>query len=237
MRLLQIAKAPAVIKINAFDNDYDPRVITRKSSDDTSKYLAPETLWPYPPAHHPYMRKRKIRKATVDLCEVMYDELKTRIGIPVRDFNGGLVGIVWRPVGDNAVYDNAGGSWASKALLGAHLLTKDRDLLYLVEGPFDWLRMVCAGFRNTLCLLGSSLSPIQEDKIRKLGFRNIALCFDNDDAGWDCFVDCVPRLKDYVANLYRLDYDNFSYDDLGDEKNSNLCKALKIVPYYKIRKG
>jgi len=72
--------------------------------------------------------------------------------------------------------------------------------LILVEGFFDCMRLWQAGIHNAVALMGSSLSPEQEELIvETVGARGtMTLVFDEDEAGWACREDVLSRLAPQV---------------------------------------
>jgi len=58
----------------------------------------------------------------------------------------------------------------------------EQDSVIIVEGEFDCMRLHTAGIKNTVALLGSSVSLIQLAQIRSFTDHFI-FCFDGDDAG------------------------------------------------------
>lgn len=243
----------AVGYLKDFDSEFKPTRVHLKKKK-VSPYMKERELYAYPDIAcdgykkflaegRDYIRSRRIRKATADRCGLKYNPEREAILIPVRDFPKpdkifagklfyGLRGLVFRSVDPNTPkkhrYRNSEGPWVSFALLGAHILPPSRDILYLVEGAFDWLRMVDAGYESCLALLGSDLSDWQLKAIKRLGYRRIAFCFDKDPAGFKCLQDCLEKFSGCGA-LRRLDYDNFPFGDVGEPDSPTLQKHFNLV--------
>jgi len=224
MLLKRLTRAKALDYIRQFDPEYNP--MDRKARHRVqlkANFFEEVTLDLYPPAYQPYIRKRRIKKATVDRCDLRWDGQNKQIVIPVRAFDGHLEGVITRsidpkvPSGDR--YSNNPGFQKRNALMGAHLLPPERKLLYVVEGPFDWIRMVDADLENTVALMGPSLSVVQQVKIAALGYEKIMLCFDKDQAGWRGLMHAYHRLR-HACPVVRIDYDNFRHVILVNENPS-----------------
>lgn len=232
MRLQNKTLKGALQIIRNYDPQFMPMQTKKRKRKIDLAVLEERTLYPFPPAYHKYIKNRGYKKSTVDTCGLKFDKRTNYVIIPVRDFSGKLVGIVRRTVDDTKPkderYDNSPGPWKETSLIGAHLLSKDRSVLYLVEGAFDWMRMIDGDYHNCLALIGSKMSVIQQLKIAGLNFKKIMLCFDKDTAGWKCLNDCYQRLKQYCP-IVRLDYENFPYPDLGKADTVELQQLLKPV--------
>ena len=72
--------------------------------------------------------------------------------------------------------------------------------MILVEGFFDCFKLWQAGFANVAALMGSSMSPEQEELIVKSVVQNgrVVLMFDGDEAGQNCTEQVVSGLVNRV---------------------------------------
>lgn len=134
--------------------------------------------------------------------DIGFDEIHERITFPLRDFMGNLVGVSGRTVTDGIprykVYDkneyvDLGYPPREPAKKGAILWNAHRVYPATFFGPNDQFVLVVEGFRgclwaiqsgikNTVALLGSSLSKQQRWLLERMGCR-VYLMLDNDDAG------------------------------------------------------
>jgi len=121
----------------------------------------------------------------------MYDTFRRRIMFPLNDTVGRVVGFSGRifPNDDKiAKYLNSPETELynkSKVLYGfdkAKLSIRKSNFSILVEGQMDVLMSHQAGFRNTVALSGTALTPHQITMLKRLS-NNIVLAFDADKAG------------------------------------------------------
>jgi len=92
--------------------------------------------------------------------------------------------------------------WAfakSKFLYGEFTIDRRRPV-HVVEGCFDALRMMSAGFDNTVAVMGSSLSIDQVRRLKSL-CQPVVLAFDGDKAGVVCAKKAIDLLKGQVVSL------------------------------------
>ena len=133
--------------------------------------------------------------------DIGFDEMHSRITFPIRDLAGGLIGISGRTVNNSypryKVYDTEyvdlgyaarGPARKGTVLWNAHRVypsvffgSPDQFVL-VVEGFRGCLWAIEAGVKNTVALLGSSLSKQQRWILERMGCR-VYLMLDNDDAG------------------------------------------------------
>jgi DNA primase len=110
-----------------------------------------------------------------------------RIIFPITDQRGATVGFGGRAIdpSSQAKYINSPDSAIfnkRKLLFGLKQLRIPNDTVFVVEGYFDVLTLHQAGFKNTVGLLGTELSPEQMRALENLA-RNAILIFDGDPGG------------------------------------------------------
>ena len=122
-----------------------------------------------------------------------------RIIFPLFDQRGATVGFGGRAIdpSSQAKYINSPDSAIfnkRKLLFGLKQLRIPNDTAFVVEGYFDVLTLHQAGFKNTVGLLGTELSPEQMRALENLA-RNAMLIFDGDPGGQAALLRClkVPR--------------------------------------------
>lgn len=107
-----------------------------------------------------------------------------RVVIPVRDYNGKLVGWSSRAVNSNSKpkYVHKKGAKLSRYLYGENKIDKTQRTGYLVEGFFDVLHLTKLGYKNALGVMSGHVS---ENQIIKLAtwFDEVVVVPDGDDAG------------------------------------------------------
>ena len=143
---------------------------------------------------HTYLLNRGISRDTQIEFEIGFDKYWKRVTIPVRDTDGTLLSVVGRGVFEDIqpkyyFYNNLK---KSRVLFNLHrIIPPHRDSSFapftaviLVEGVVDvmWLHQI--GIKNVVASFGCSLSQTQADLIAKY-FKEVYVCYDNDDAGID----------------------------------------------------
>lgn len=64
-----------------------------------------------------------------------------------------------------------------------HLKNRDNKKVIITEGPIDTLKLVAAGFPNSISILGSIISNEQVELLSRLGINKVILALDNDNSG------------------------------------------------------
>jgi len=107
---------------------------------------------------------------------------KDKIVFPVWDFDVFYVGKFYRLINEKGYFFEKN-FLASKFFYGEWLLSRDSDMVVLVEGAFDLFRVYLAGF-NCLATLNFSKASLKLARLSKLGsVKRIVLFFDSDI--WD----------------------------------------------------
>lgn len=114
----------------------------------------------------------------------------------------------------------------SVELFNLHRVIQEPDdqPLIIVEGFFDCMKLVQYGYDRTVALMGSTLSPVQEQLIRQhtSGNSRIVLLLDEDEAGRAARAEIAARLtvgrfvKISALEKEGLQPEALSIDDLGD---------------------
>jgi DNA primase len=122
-----------------------------------------------------------------------------RIIFPLTDQRSATIGFGGRAIDSSsqAKYINSPDSSTfnkRRILFGLKQLRIHDDTVFVVEGYFDVLTLHQAGFKNTVGLLGTDLSPEQMRALENLA-RNAILIFDGDPGGQAALLRClkVPR--------------------------------------------
>lgn len=128
--------------------------------------------------------------------------------------------------------------WNLDRVYGRIFHSKQREELYIVEGFKACLWMLQHGYKNTVALMGSTLTEKQFDLLTRLNL-DITLFLDNDDAGKDCTSYIIPQLIK-ICKIYIVDYpenkkqpDDFSKEELDLAISSKRQVTIKDV----IKKG
>ena len=121
---------------------------------------------------------------------VSFDRFRERVIFPITDFRGRIVAFGGRALSADvpAKYLNSPETelFHKGALLyngaNARHAARDEGAVVVVEGYVDVIRMVAAGFANTVAPLGTALTERQLDILWRLADEP-TLCFDGDKAG------------------------------------------------------
>lgn len=119
-----------------------------------------------------------------------YDLFRGRVMFPVFDNQSRTIGFSARVLGDEkaAKYINTpqtsvyNKSLAIYGLAQAKESIRENDLAIVVEGNMDVLALANAGYNNVVACSGTALTELQLKQLGRLT-KNVALCFDADDAG------------------------------------------------------
>lgn len=186
---------------------YDPAIIKNLT---TNSYFADRGF------------DEEILKAyAVGYCDDPQDRFYRRMCIPVFLPNGGLIGFTGRAVFDfeqekSAKWLHTNGMAKSTMLFNMHRaqehIRKSHQVI-LVEGPLDVLKFEMAGIKNSVAVLGSSLSGPQRSLLLENECYDIILAFDSDKAGEECATDTI-KLCDGYFNIQR--YQIPQGKDVGD---------------------
>ncbi len=155
---------------------------------------------------HPWFEERSLQPKTVEYFGLgLQKKGKTiagRIAIPIHNEAGELVAYIGRAINDQQAkeegkYKAPANFLKSLVVYNLHRQAPGQKLLIGVESFISvwWLHQ--AGYPNAVALMGSSLSPEQEELIiNYFAGRNggLILMFDNDEAGQKCAHDCLLRL-------------------------------------------
>lgn len=176
---------------------------------------------------HRYLKQRGLSNATIQtfglgLCA--HGTLSGWIAIPIHNAEGQLVAYAGRwpgkPKSGEPKYRLPRGFRKSLELFNQHRAAKTSPLepLVVVEGFFGCLRVWQAGHHRVVALMGSMLSPTQEQRIVELAgsVGHVVLLFDGDAAGRKGAAEARERLSHRVSvSVARLDHDQ-QPDSLSD---------------------
>lgn len=167
--------------------------------------------------------------------DVGFDDTTQRITFPIRDLNGKLAGISGRDITGTAherykVYrkEIEALGYPRYALEKSHYIWRwDRvyprvygepgpNTIYLTEGFKACLWLVQHGYENTLALMGSALSEVQQAFLERLG-GTVVLCLDNNRAGLKATYRIGYRLRGVRVLVMRYPAEVQQPDGLSPE--------------------
>lgn len=181
-----------------------------------------------PAPTHPYLAERKGGPVPIQVAKMMdfrLDPKRQRLGVPVRDFDGRLMGFHGRTINNHEIkylaYKYAN-HWNKPIWLGEHWVDFSKPVL-IAESVFDLARCLQV-YRNTITPLMASLP---KSKITRIGeAMRIVLLFDDDKAGKlaaDKIKAGLPDTSFIVPGLPA------GYNDPGDMPVEIL--ASRLSPY------
>lgn len=184
---------------------------------------------------HPYLAERGLSAECVAEFGIGYCQkgsMMGRIVVPIHNADGQLVAYAGRwpgtpPDEGTPKYKLPPGFRKSRELFNAHLAFTEPDTspLVIVEGFFDCLALWQHGIRRVVALMGSSLSPQQEELIARAvnPQSRIVLMLDEDEAGREAREKITPRLAAlcYVRN-FRFEREGQQPDTLTVEQTASL---------------
>jgi len=101
----------------------------------------------------------------------------------------------------------------------------------LVEGMFDVIAMHKLGARDTLGVLGTSLSNGQIGVLKGLGVVRVLLLMDNDNAGKEATIKNADKMMRYF-NVYVPDYQNYGSEDPAEMELEEVVRLRKTCMSY-----
>lgn len=139
-------------------------------------------------ACHPYVRGRGVSKAAARRMELLHDPGDgdpERIMFPVYDRGRNLYGFTGRAVSPrvNPRIKDYFGLPKRLLLLGSHLILPDDEYVILVEGLFDYARLVTQD-QPAMAFMSSTLTLAQAEIVKDIG-KPVYFFHDNDIAGED----------------------------------------------------
>jgi DNA primase len=125
-----------------------------------------------------------------------------RLTIPLNDAAGQTVGFCGRATGDQEPrYRNSTGDllFQRNGLVfgldqAAEAIRKQGTAL-LVEGPLDVIQLHQAGFTNAVACLGTSVSELQLQLLRRQGMKQLLIALDGDNAGQAATERLIEQLQ------------------------------------------
>ncbi len=137
-------------------------------------------------------------------------------------------------------YYNSQGFRSGYVLYNANrLVNSDKEEIFIVEGPFDVIKMVKYGYKNTVGMFGHSLSRGQLYQIYQL-YKDVRdkisvyLIVDNDEAGLKGFENNVKSLQELgFRNIYKMILEGAK--DAGEATKEQADKAYKTAQLQAIK--
>jgi len=137
---------------------------------------------------HPYLKERGITTTAARVMELLHDPgdgKDERILFPVYGLDGSLYGFSGRATSPRAklrVKDYFGLP-KRHLLLGSHLILPEDEYVILVEGLFDYAKLVSYG-EPVMAFMSSTLTQMQAEIVKEIG-KPVYFFHDNDGPGED----------------------------------------------------
>jgi DNA primase len=147
-----------------------------------------------------YLKSRGISAETARVWQLGF--AAGRLMLPLNDASGQTVGFCGRATGrQEPKYRNSSCDllFQRNGLVfgldqAAEAIRKEGTAL-LVEGPLDVLQLHQAGFRTAVACLGTSVSELQLQLLRRQGMRQLLIAFDGDPAGQSATERLIEQLQ------------------------------------------
>ena len=181
-------------------NSLDKQFVTEKELDKY-RYI------------HPYMYKRGLTDAIIELFDIGYDATAKAITFPIKDINGNCLFIAKRSVVDKHFFIPPG---VEKPLYGLYELSrleKFPDEIYICESMLDALTIW--GYNKYAVALNGLGNELSIAQIRKLPCRKVILATDKDEAGKKARI----RLRKELNNKIVTELDYRTYPDHAKDMN------------------
>jgi DNA primase len=125
-----------------------------------------------------------------------------RLTIPLNDASGQTVGFCGRAIGSQEPkYRNSTGDLLFQrnglvfGLDQASEAIRKQGIALLVEGPLDVIQLHQAGFTNAVACLGTSVSELQLQLLRRQGMKHLLIALDGDSAGQAAAERLIEHLQ------------------------------------------
>lgn len=185
---------------------------------------------------HPYLAERGLSPESVECFGLGHCKkgiLNGRIAIPVHNGDGDLVAYAGRwpgqPPDDRPKYQFPKGFRKSQEVFNLHRARQSAGdgPLIIVEGFFDCMKVWQAGIERVVALMGSALSPAQEEQIAQfVGHQgHIALMFDADDAGLSAREEALRR---FASRAYVRVIELRNFGKQPDELSTEQLRELLL---------
>ena len=183
---------------------------------------------------HPYFLERGLTSETVAEFGLGFCNKGSMTGhvvIPVRNVDGQIVAYAGRWPGEppegKPKYKLPQGFRKSLELFNLDRASKERTNtpLVIVEGFFDCMKLHQHGCRKVVALMGSTLSPAQEELIRKHTNRHsqIVIVLDEDEAGQVGRDDIACRLSRFCfVKVHQFEKAGMQPDQLSVDEVTEL---------------
>jgi len=187
--------------------------------------------------NHPYLTdERGLTQETIidfGLGHCSKGMMADRIAIPIHNIQGEVVAYAGRFPGEPAEgtpkYKLPQGFRKSQELFNADRAFKQPGPLVIVEGFFDAMKLHQHGCRKVVALMGATLSPAQEELIRRHtdSQSQVIVLLDENEAGIAGREDIVCRLSKFCfVQMYSLGKPDMEPEHLTPEEVQQFMEGV-----------
>jgi DNA primase len=152
-----------------------------------------------------YLRSRGISPETARRWQLGF--AGGRLTIPLNDASGQTVGFCGRATGNQEPkYRNSTGDLLFQrngvvfGLDQAAEAIRKQGTALLVEGPLDVIQLHQAGFTHAVACLGTSVSELQLQLLRRQGMKHLLIALDGDSAGQAATERLIEQLQPQLVS-------------------------------------
>ncbi len=202
---------------------------------DDSKEMIEEIIYPeqwlqqfIPALLHPrardYISDRGVHSSVAGFLDIRYDKKYDRICFPIRNFQGDLVGLRGRYIGNGEwpryhIYKSDAGKHNPQHWLGEHWVDFNKPVV-MVESVFDLASVYCV-YRNVVAPLSSSFS---KSKAKRMGNATEVITMFDNGMGGNKARERVQQMFCNVLSAQLLPTEGVS--DPGDMEPEEIYTAL-----------
>lgn len=235
-RMSEKLNRPLTMSFNA----EDIRISLAKFSkpEEVAQVYSPEFLQRFKSgAMHPYWLERGLSKGIVSEWRLGYDQRLDAVTIPIMSVHDEVLGVIRRFVknpktGPRYLYPK--GFKISWHLFGANKAhaSSDKSVLVITEGSIDCLSVWQAGMAS-VALLGAQLHAHQLTVLSGLGYENIVLFLDRDDAGVHATMKAAAQLtaEGYDVKIAKYPRSADGKDPASLNAADRVRAVEKAIPY------
>lgn len=119
-----------------------------------------------------------------------------RVIIPIV-IEGQIISFIARSIFDNVLLKYLIPKGTLKCSILFNIDSISNDEVYIVEGPFDVMKLWSLGLKNVVSIFGCSLHPSQIRSLLKKGVKKVCIMLDGDVTGRKASKCIVEQLKPY----------------------------------------
>jgi len=187
--------------------------------------------------NHPYLTERGLSEETIIDFGIGFCSkgmMADRIAIPIHNVKGEVMAYAGRfpgePPEDTPKYKLPPGFRKTQELFNSDRAFQGPGPLIIVEGFFDCMKIHQHGYKKVVALMGSSMSPMQEEMVRKHtnGQSHVIVMLDENEAGIVGREDIVNRLSRFCfVRVHQFNQPDMEPEHLSDDELADIVEGLK----------